>query len=174
MIGLGRLGAQVADLLRPFGAEVIAWSQNLTEERCADLGVIRASSLPALLTQSDVVSLHLVLSERTRGLIGARELATMKNDALLVNTSRGPIVDPIALLDALRSGRPARAAVDVFETEPLPPEDPLRDAGLIGSGRLILTPHIGYGSQQTYRLMYSQTVEAVRAWRDGSPVREIS
>ena len=174
LVGLGRLGAQVAELLRPFGANVIAWSQNLTEERCAEVDVGRAISLPALLEQSDVVSLHVVLSDQTRGLIGAPELYAMKSDALLVNTSRGPIVDCAALLEALRAGRPARAAVDVFETEPLPSNDPMRDADLIASGRLILTPHIGYGSQQTYRLMYTQTVEAVRAWLEGSPVREIS
>lgn len=174
LVGLGRLGAQVANLARPFGVRMLAWSQNLTDERCAELGVERAPDLHSLLSQSDAVSIHLVLSERTRGLIGAAELAAMKPDALLVNTSRGPIVDNLALRAALHAGRPCRAALDVYETEPLPRNDPLRDQELIGSGRLILTPHVGYGSLQTFRLMHEQTADAVRAWLDGAPIRQIA
>lgn len=173
IVGLGRLGAQLAALARPFGMRIIAWSENLTDARCAEVGVDRARDLATLLGESDAVSIHLVLSDRSRGLIGADQLARMKPDALLVNTSRGPIVDSAALLDALRAGRPARAALDVFETEPLPLDDPLRDADLIAQGRLILTPHIGYGTLQTFQVMYAQTVEAVRAWADDAPVRVI-
>jgi len=173
LIGLGRLGAAVAELARPFGMNLVAWSRNLTAERCAEVGVTQAESLGHLLEVSDVASIHLVLSERSRGLIGAAELARMKPDAVLVNTSRGPIVDEAALLAALRAGRPARAALDVFEHEPLPADAVIRDAALMEAGKLILTPHIGYGALDTYRVMYAQTAEAVRAWADGAPIREI-
>ena len=171
LIGLGRLGALMADLARPFGMEIIAWSQNLTEDRCAEVGVRHAGSLQALLTECDVASIHLVLSDRSRGLIGAEELALMKSDAAIVNTSRGPIVDEAAIVPALRAGRPGCAALDVFGTEPLPADDPLRDAALIADGRLILTPHIGYGALQTYRTMYEEAGECVRAFNSGTPVR---
>jgi len=174
LVGLGRLGAALADLARPFGMKIVAWSENLTDARCAEVGVERANSLTDLLGASDAVSIHLVLSERTRNLIGARELAAMKDDALLVNTSRGPIIDQTALIAALQAGRPGRAALDVFETEPLPDTSPLRDAALIAAGRLILTPHIGYGALGTYEIMYRETAEAVRAWADGTPVRVIA
>lgn len=173
LVGLGRLGAEVSALARPFGAEVIAWSENLTKARCDEVGVTHSATLSSLLERSDAVSIHLVLSERTRRLIGAAELGLMKPNAFLVNTSRSQILDNEALLDALRAGRPGGAALDVFDTEPLPPDDPLRDRELIEKGRLILTPHLGYGSCQTYELMYRQTVEAVRAWLDGHPVREL-
>jgi phosphoglycerate dehydrogenase-like enzyme len=174
LIGLGRLGADVAALARPFGVRTIAWSENLTEARCVEVGVEHAGSLGALLEASDVVSIHLVLSERTRGLLGAGELARMKPDACLVNTSRGPIVDRDALLDALRTDRLGVAAVDVFEEEPLPADSPWRDAGLIGAGRLLLTPHIGYGALQTYEVMYRETVECVRGFVAGAPLRVIA
>jgi len=173
LVGLGRLGAEVAALARPFGAEVIAWSENLTKARCDEVGVTHSATLSSLLERSDAVSIHLVLSERTRRLIGAAELGLMKPNAFLVNTSRSQILDIDALLDALRAGRPGMAALDVFDTEPLLPDDPLRDRELIEKGQLILTPHLGYGSRQTYELMYRQTVEAVRAWLDGDPVREL-
>jgi len=174
LVGLGRLGAAVAALARPFGMDILAWSRNLTDARCAEVGAARAGSLQDLLAVSDAVSLHLVLSERTRGLIGAAELAAMKPDALLVNTSRGPLVDTAALLAGLRAGRPGRAALDVFDTEPLPANHPLRDGDLIESGRLLLTPHIGYGSVQTLERMYGETVEAIRAWQSGAPVRRLT
>jgi phosphoglycerate dehydrogenase-like enzyme len=173
VIGLGRLGAEVARLARPFGMEVLAWSANLTEPRCAELGVERAASLDALLGRTDVATIHLALSERTRGLIGAAELARMKPDAALVNTSRGPIVDDVALLAALRSGRPGCAAIDVYAEEPLAPNHPLRARDLIDTGKLLLTPHIGYVSRQTYELFYRQTVEAIEAWAKGEPIREL-
>ena len=173
LIGLGRLGEAVAKLAQPFGMNIVAWSHNLTAERCAEVGVVHADSLEHLLELSDVASIHLVLSDRTRSLIGATELARMKADAVLVNTSRAPIVDEAALLTALRAGRPARAALDVFEQEPLPADAAIRDKELVASGRLILTPHIGYGALETYRMMYAQTAENVRAWAEKCPIREI-
>ena len=173
IIGLGRQGAQVAALARAFGMEILAWSANLTEARCAEVGVRRAPTLNALLEAADVASIHLVLSERSRGLIGAPELARMKPDALLVNTSRGPIVDWRALLDGLRAGRPGAAAIDVYDEEPLPADHALRDRPLIDAGKLLLTPHIGYVSRQNYGVFYRQTLEAVEAWARGAPVREI-
>lgn len=173
VIGLGRLGAQVAALARPFGMEIAAWSANLTDERCAEAGVRRMPSLGALLAEADVATIHMVLSDRTRGLIGRKELALLKPDALLVNTSRGPIIDWRALLDALRAGRPGAAALDVYDDEPLAADHPLRDKALIDGGRLLLTPHIGYVSRQGYALFYGQTVEAIAAWMQGAPIREI-
>lgn len=173
LIGLGRMGAEVAALARPFGVKIVAWSQNLTDARCAEVGVGRADSLAALLEMADVTSIHLVLSERTEGLIGAAELARMKPDASLVNTSRGPIIDRDALLTGLRAGQLANAAIDVFEEEPLPADSPWRDADLIGSGRLILTPHVGYGALATYERMYRETAEDVRAFASGAPLRVI-
>jgi phosphoglycerate dehydrogenase-like enzyme len=173
LIGLGRLGADVAALARPFGVKMVAWSQNLTDARAAEVGVSRAESLEALLEQADVASIHLVLSERTRGLIGAGQLARMKPDACLVNTSRGPIIDRDGLLDALRMGRLACAAIDVFDEEPLPADSPWRDADLIGSGRLILTPHVGYGALATYERMYRETAENVVAFARGAALRVI-
>jgi len=171
LIGLGKQGEAVAKLARPFGMKLIAWSANLTDARCAEVGVTRAESLGALLAEADVASVHVMLSERTRGLIGAAELAGMKPDSLVVNTSRGPIVDSAALLAALHAGRPGMAALDVYDDEPLPANHSMRDKGLIDAGRLLLTPHIGYGSKQTYQGMYAQTSECVRAWVEGAPVR---
>ena len=173
LIGLGRLGADVAALARPFGVKMVAWSQNLTDARAAEVGVSRAESIEAVLEQADVASIHLVLSERTRGLIGAGQLARMKPDACLVNTSRGPIIDRDGLLDALRMGRLACAAIDVFDEEPLPADSPWRDADLIGSGRLILTPHVGYGALATYERMYRETAENVVAFARGAALRVI-
>ncbi len=173
VIGLGRLGGQVAALAKPFGMEIVAWSANLTDQRCAEVGARRAASLGALLAEADVATIHMVLSDRTRHLIGRAEVAAMKPDALLVNTSRGPIVDWRALLDGLRAGRPGAAALDVYDEEPLPADHPLRDRALIDAGRLLLTPHIGYVSRQTYALFYGQTVEAIAAWLQGAPIREI-
>jgi phosphoglycerate dehydrogenase-like enzyme len=174
IVGLGNQGAGVAALAQAFGMTVMAWSQNLTEARCADVGVTKAESLAALLGTADVVSIHLVLSDRTRGLIGAEQMAQMKPDALLVNTSRGPIVDESAVITALRAGRPGMAALDVYGQEPVPADAPLRDTALIDSGRLLLTPHIGYAARQTLETMYLQTVECIAAWNAGSPVRVIA
>ncbi len=175
LIGLGKQGEGVAALAQAFGMRRIAWSQNLTEERCAELGVTRMPGLDALLAEADVVSIHLRLSERSRGLIGARELALMKPDALLVNTARGPIVDEAALLSALQgAGGPGMAALDVYGDEPLPADAPLRDAALIADGRLLLSPHIGYATRQNYAAMYRDTVEDVRAFAEGRPVRVLA
>lgn len=174
LIGLGKKGSAIAELARAFEMNVIAWSKNLTRARCEDVGdVTLAESLEALLAQSDVVSIHVVLSERTEGMIGERELAMMKSDALLVNTSRGPVVDEHALVSSLKAGRPGMAALDVFGIEPLPDDHPLRDRSLIDAGKLLLTPHLGYGARQTYARMYSETVEDIRAWLAGLPIRRI-
>lgn len=173
LIGLGRLGADVAALARPFGVKMVAWSQNLTDARAAEVGVARAESLEALLAMADVASIHLVLSERTTGLIGAAELAQMKPDASLVNTSRAPIIDRDALLAALREDRLANAAIDVFDEEPLPADSAWRDADLIAAGKLIATPHVGYGALATYERMYRETAECVRAFAAGAPLRVI-
>ncbi|WP_099865553.1 D-2-hydroxyacid dehydrogenase family protein [Pararhizobium haloflavum] len=173
LVGLGKIGAQMAAHARGFGMSVVAWSQNLTQERCDAIGVERCADLPTLMRVSDTVSIHLVLSDRTRGLIDRDALAAAKDGAVLVNTSRGPIIDQTALLDGLRAGRPALAALDVFDEEPLPKGHPILDPALIESGRLILTPHLGYTTEQTFSLFYRQTVEAIRAWRDGAPIRQM-
>jgi phosphoglycerate dehydrogenase-like enzyme len=158
VLGLGNIGSRVARIGRAFGMEVIAWSQNLTAERAAKELVERVDK-DELFQRSDVLTIHLVLSERTRGLVSARELALMKPTARLVNTSRGPIVDERDLLDALGSGTIAGAALDVFDTEPLPRAHPLRSAP-----RLLATPHIGYVSDGLYRTFYQDTVENIRRW----------
>jgi phosphoglycerate dehydrogenase-like enzyme len=168
VLGLGKLGARVARYAQAFEMKVLAWSQNLTEARCRELGVGYADK-ELLLRQSDFVSIHLVLSPRTRGLIGAAELALMKPTAFLINTSRGPIVEEKALIDALRNGRIAGAGLDVYDAEPLPLDHPLR-----GLPNTVLTPHLGYVTEDNYRILYRETVEAVRAWLDGKPVRLLS
>ncbi|MGP9818600.1 D-2-hydroxyacid dehydrogenase family protein [Salinarimonas sp. NSM] len=174
LIGLGVIGAQVAALGRAFGMDVCAWSRNLDDARCAEVGVSRCASLADLMARADVASVHLVLSERTRGLVGADAFAAAKPDAVFVNTSRAAIVDTKALLDALREGRLGMAGLDVFDEEPLPPDDPVLDRALIASGRLLLTPHLGYATEATFSLFYRETVEAVRAWLAGTPVRVIA
>ena len=171
LIGLGNIGAQMAALGRGFGMRIVAWSQNLREERCEEVGAERMESLPALMARADVSSVHLVLSERSRGLVGTQAFAAAKPGHVFINTSRGPIVDTGALLAGLRAGRPAMAGLDVFDAEPLPADDPLRDRALIESGALLLTPHLGYTTQATFEVFYRQTVEAVRAFQAGSPIR---
>ena len=165
LLGLGRLGSRVAKVGQAFDMQTIAWSQHLTAEAAAEHGV-RAVSKEELFTASDVLSVHLVLSDRTQGLVGAAELRSMRSTALLVNTSRGPIVDESALLDALRGGWIGGAAIDVYDTEPLPADHPLRSAP-----RLLATPHIGYVSRELYETFYRDAVEDIAAFRDGSPVR---
>lgn len=174
VIGLGRLGAQVAQISRALGMEVLAWSENLTDERAEEVGVPRAASLPELLARADVATIHLRLSPRSRGLIGAAELARMKPGAILINTSRAPIIDVGALLDALRREQIACAALDVHPVEPLPADHALRSETLMASGRLILTPHIGYVTEETFAIFYSQMVEATAAWASGAPIRVIA
>lgn len=174
LIGLGKVGQRVAALARPFGMNICAWSHNLTPETASDHGAERCDSLHELMGASDVVSVHVLLSDRTRGLIDAAAFAAMRPGAAFLNTSRGPIVDTDALLTGLRAGRPDAAALDVYETEPLPPAHPLRDRYLIASGRLLLTPHLAYASTQTFRMFYTQMAEAVAAWRAGAPIRVLT
>jgi phosphoglycerate dehydrogenase-like enzyme len=169
VVGLGRLGGRVAAYARAFDMDVVAWSHNLTDERCAEVGVRRAASLDDLLVQADFVSLHLVLGDRSRGLVGRRELGMMKPTAWLVNTSRGPICDEEALVDAVRGGVIAGAALDVFAEEPLPAEHPLRT-----TPNVIATPHIGYVTEQAYAQRYTEAVEDVVGWLDGSPLRVLT
>jgi phosphoglycerate dehydrogenase-like enzyme len=165
VIGLGRLGSRVAAVGRAFEMDVVAWSQNLTAERAAEAGV-RLVAKDELLRTADVVSLHLVLSPRSRGVIGAAELALMKPSALLVNTSRGPLIDEAALIAALRERRISGAGLDVYDEEPLPADHPLRRLD-----NVLLTPHLGYVTEDTYRAFYGETVEAIVAFLAGAPVR---
>ncbi|MEO5900255.1 MAG: D-2-hydroxyacid dehydrogenase family protein [Ilumatobacteraceae bacterium] len=167
LLGLGNIGAQVARVGLAFDMDVVAWSQHLTPARAAEVGVGLVTKAELLAT-SDVVSIHLVLSERTRGLIGAPELATMRPSALLVNTSRGPIVDQDALVAALQGGAIAGAGLDVFDVEPLPVDDPLRTLA-----NTVLTPHTGYVVAQCYELFYRHIVEDIAAWLGGQPIRVI-
>jgi phosphoglycerate dehydrogenase-like enzyme len=165
VIGLGGLGSRVAKIGLAFEMEVIAWSQNLTATRAAEVGATLVSK-DELLARSDVVSIHLVLSDRTRGLLGARELSRMKRTAYLVNTSRGPIVDEGALVAALRQGTIAGAGLDVYDEEPLPLDHPLRNLP-----NTAITPHLGYVTEEGYQIFYGQALEDVRAWLAGQPVR---
>ncbi|MFD7132136.1 D-2-hydroxyacid dehydrogenase family protein [Streptomyces sp. NPDC059894] len=166
LLGLGKVGSLVARVGLAFGMEVTAWSQNLTRERADEVGVRPAASKEELLSGSDFVSVHLALSDRTRGLLGPAELALLKPTAFLVNTSRAAIVDQDALLAALREGRIAGAGVDVFDVEPLPHDHPLRTAP-----RLLATPHLGYVSRANYERYYGQAVDDIRAFLAGRPVR---
>jgi phosphoglycerate dehydrogenase-like enzyme len=168
VLGLGRIGSRVARVGLAFGMEVTAWSSNLTPERAAECGVRLAGSKEELLASSDFVSVHLALGDRTRGLIGARELGLMRPTAYLVNTSRAAIVDQDALLAALENGTIAGAGVDVFDTEPLPPAHPMRTAP-----RLLATPHLGYVSRANYATYYGQAVEDIEAFLAGAPVRRL-
>ena len=165
LLGLGRLGGQVATIGQAFGMRTIAWSQNLTAARAQEIGA-RLVGKEELFRSSDFISIHLVLGARSRGLVGAAELALMRPTAYLVNTSRGPIVDTAALVAALKAGRIAGAGLDVYDVEPLPPEHPLRQLP-----NTVLTPHLGYVTEDTYRLFYPQTVEAILAWLTGKPIR---
>jgi phosphoglycerate dehydrogenase-like enzyme len=168
VLGLGRLGAQVARIGRAFDMRIVAWSQNLTPERAEEVG---AAWVPKdqLFTISDVVTVHLKLSPRTTGLVGAADLAAMKPSAVLINTSRGPIVDEGALVSALTTGSIAGAGLDVYDVEPLPAGNPLR-----GAPNTVLLPHLGYVTEGGYSAMYRQVVEDIAAWRDGHPVRVLA
>lgn len=168
LLGLGKIGGRVAQVGRAFGMDVLAWSQNLTEERTDEVGATLAASKEDLLASSDFVSVHLALGDRTRGLIGAAELALMRPTAYLINTSRAAIVDTDALLAALRAGALAGAATDVFDIEPLPAGHPVRT-----TPRLLATPHLGYVSRANYETYYGQAVENIRAFLDGQPVRRL-
>ncbi|HEY6745879.1 MAG TPA: D-2-hydroxyacid dehydrogenase family protein [Mycobacteriales bacterium] len=168
VLGLGRLGSRVAGYGRAFGMKVLGWSANLDPGHARELGV-EPVSFDDLLTRADVVTIHLKLSDRTTGLIGARELGLIGPQGYLVNTSRGPIVDEPALVDALRSGAIAGAGLDVFDVEPLPAGHPLRSVP-----RTVLSPHLGYVSTDTYKTFFADAVEDVAAWVGGTPVRVLS
>jgi phosphoglycerate dehydrogenase-like enzyme len=167
VVGLGRLGVPVAALAQAFGMAVIAWSPHLTEERAQEHGA-RAVSKRDLFAESDIITIHMPLSDRSRGLIGADDLALMKPTAYLVNTSRGPIVDEPALIEALRERRIAGAGLDVYDVEPLPGDHPLRSLS-----NTLLLPHIGYVTTDGYRTWYGQVVEDILAWSAGAPIRTL-
>jgi phosphoglycerate dehydrogenase-like enzyme len=165
VVGLGKLGGEVARIGLAFGMDVVAWSQNLQPEHAAELGV-RAVAKEELFATSDVVTLHLKLSDRTAGIVAAAELALMRPTAYLVNTSRGPLIDEGALIDALATRSIAGAGLDVFDVEPLPLEHPLRTLP-----NTVLTPHVGYVTSATYARWWPQVVEDIRSWADGEPLR---
>lgn len=165
ILGLGSIGQKVAQFAKVFGMRVIAWSENLTPQRAAESGVTWVSKRE-LFEQADILTIHLVLSDRSRGLVDAQALGWMKPTARLVNTARGPIVDEQALVQALSSGRLAGAALDVYAEEPLPADHPLRSLP-----NVLATPHIGYVSEQNYRQFYQQMIEDIQAWANGVPVR---
>jgi phosphoglycerate dehydrogenase-like enzyme len=167
ILGLGRLGSHMARYCQALNMKVLAWSENLTAEKAEAAGAEFVSK-QELLSRSDAVSIHLVLSPRSRGLIGAADLAMMKEGAILINTSRGPIIDEAALIEAVQARRIV-AALDVFNREPLPAEHPLRS-----SPNTILTPHLGYGVQETWKVFYGQSVENAVAFLSGSPIRVLN
>ena len=169
VLGLGRLGQMMATVGKAFGMNLLAWSQNLTADKAAEHGAELASSLGDLMARCDYLTIHLILSARTTGLIGTKELAAMKPTAFLINTSRGPIVDEAALLAALKAGTIGGAGLDVYDQEPLPTDHPLRSAP-----RTVLLPHIGYVTQENYALFYSQIVEDILAFIDGKPIRPVA
>ena len=167
LLGLGNIGARVAAIGKAFGMDCVAWSQNLTPDKAHAAGVALVSK-EELFSTSDVVTIHLVLSDRTRGLVGAADLARMKRGAVLVNTSRGPIVDENDLLNTLKSGK-IHAALDVYANEPLPADHALRKLE-----NVTLSPHLGYVHEENYRIFYRDTVENVAAWLAGKPIRVIN
>src|SRR5260221_9854299 len=168
VVGLGKLGAKVSALAKAFGMNVIAWSPNLTPERCKEVGVGYATK-EELFATADIITVHVVLSQRSRGLVGAADLARMKPTAYLVNTARGPIVDEGALLDALVQKKIAGAGIDVFSVEPLPVDHPFRKLD-----NLVLTPHLGYLTEDSFRNHYTQMVEGVDAWFKGETPRRMA
>ena len=168
LVGLGQIGARVAAVGRAFGMEVVAWSPNLDDERAQAGGAIRVSK-EELFRTAGIVSVHLVLSERTRGIVGADELGQMPPGAILVNTSRAGLVDRQALLAGLKAGRPAAAALDVFDSEPLPADDPL-----LAAPNLVLSPHLGYVNDKVFAAFGQGAAEALAGWLDGSPIRVVN
>jgi phosphoglycerate dehydrogenase-like enzyme len=167
LVGLGKLGQRVATIAKALGMKVNAWSQNLTKETCDEAGVGYVTK-DELMVTSDVISIHMVLSQRSRGLISRADLARMKPTAYLINTSRGPIVDEDALLDTLTQKKIAGAGLDTFSVEPLPVDHPFRKLD-----NVVLTPHLGYVTEQAYRVYYSHMVEDILGWLDGKPLRVI-
>jgi len=168
VVGLGRLGSKIAGLAKAFGMNVIAWRPNLTAERCKEVGVGQATK-EELFATADIITIHVVLSQRSRGLVGRDDLARMKQTAYLVNTSRGPLVDEAALLDILQQRKIAGAGIDVFSVEPLPVDHPFRKLD-----NLVLTPHLGYVTEESFRSHYGQMVECIDAWFKGDPPRRIA
>ncbi|MYF68898.1 MAG: D-2-hydroxyacid dehydrogenase family protein [Proteobacteria bacterium] len=167
IIGLGRLGSQVARVGHTFGMTVIAWSPNLTPERCAGTPAEFAEK-EELLTRSDVVTIHMRLADSTRALISRREFELMKCSACLINTSRGPIVDERALVEALEAGAIGGAGLDVFDVEPLPLDHPLRR-----TPNTVITPHVGFVTVENYRIFFRTAVENIRAWLDGRSINTL-
>jgi phosphoglycerate dehydrogenase-like enzyme len=168
VIGLGKLGTKVSKLAQAFGMNVIAWSQNLTAEKCKEVGVTYVGK-EELFATADIITIHVVLSQRTRGLVGAEDLARMKPTAYLVNTARGPIVDEGALLQALTEKKIAGAGVDVFSVEPLPVDHPFRKLD-----NMVITPHLGYVTEDSFRNHYRQMVEGIDAWFKGEPKQRLA
>ena len=165
IVGLGKLGSQVAGIARAMGMKTIAWSTNLTREACDKAGVTYASK-EDLFATADIITIHLVLSPRSRGLVSAADLARMKPSAYLINTARGPIVDEAALLETLQARKIAGAGLDTYSHEPLPTDSPLRKLD-----NVVMTPHLGYVTRENYRRIYSETIEGIEAWLKGAPVR---
>jgi phosphoglycerate dehydrogenase-like enzyme len=165
VLGLGRLGTRTANIAKAFGMKVIAWSQNLTPEKCAAAGVGYVGK-DDLFRQSDFITIHIVLSPRSRGLVGAKEFGLMKSSAFIINTSRGPLIDEPALIAALREKKIAGAGLDVFDAEPLPLDHPFRKMD-----NVVITPHLGYVTEQNYRHYFTGAVEDIRGFLDGKPVR---
>ena len=168
VVGLGKLGAKVSGLAKAFGMNVIAWSPNLTAERCKEVGVGYASK-EELFATADIVTIHVVLSQRSRGLVGPADLARMKPTSFLVNTARGPIVDEAALLETLKARKIAGAAVDVFSVEPLPVDHPFRKLD-----NIVLTPHLGYVTEEGFRSHYNQMVDGIDVWLKGEALRRLA
>lgn len=168
ILGLGKIGSKVAKIGSAFDMKVIAWSQNLTPEKAKEEGVTWVPK-SELFSRSDFLTLHLVLSERTRGIVGREEMASMKPSSYLINTARGPLIDEQALIEALKKGKIGGAALDVYETEPLPPQHPFRFLP-----NVIATPHIGFVTKEAYQIFYRETVENITAWLEGTPIRTLS
>jgi D-3-phosphoglycerate dehydrogenase len=168
VIGLGKLGAKVTKLAQAFGMKVIAWSPNLTPEKCAEVGVTYATK-EDLFKNADVITIHVVLGPRSRGLVGKEDLLRMKPTAYIVNTARGPIIDEAALLEVLQQKKIAGAGIDVFSVEPLPVDHPFRKLD-----NMVITPHLGYSTEEVFRGHYVQMVEGIDAWLKGEPVRRLA
>lgn len=167
VVGLGNIGAEIAKIGQAFGMKVIAWSQNLTDEKAREAGAERVEKRD-LFARADIVTLHLILSHRSRGIVGREELAAMKKTAWLINTSRGPLIDEDALIETLTEERIAGAALDVFDSEPLPADHPFRSLK-----NVLATPHVGYVTEDTYKIFYQDIVENIAAWLDGKPIRVV-
>jgi phosphoglycerate dehydrogenase-like enzyme len=168
ILGLGRLGREMARIGQAFGMRIIAWSENLTSERAAEAGAVRVEKAD-LFRMSDVLTVHLLMSERTRGLVGRGDIALMKPTAIFINTARAAIVDEAALVEALVERRIGGAGLDVYGREPLP-----RDAAILSAPNTVLTPHLGYAVRESYEIYYRQALEDIEAWLAGAPIRVIA